>query len=151
MMKYCSFIIVLNLLSIVSSMGQHSGGCEPIDDNYTPDTNIVYTYVGVWPQFPGWHETSEFKTRDIRYYNSAKPTEEERKTMVIVGFTVEKNGTLTDPKILKSNAPEFDEDAIRIISNMPKWLPGKNNGVAVRCRYRVTIIYHPSQNNPSTK
>ncbi len=149
MMKFFYLVMISYVLSEVNANAQigdcGGSGSGSIDVNYSYDTNKVYTYIGQWPKFQGWDANSEFSKRDIRYSDFSKVTEEEKKTSTIVAFTVEKDGSLTDIKILKSALPSYDEDARKVVSNMPKWLPGKNNGVPVRCRYKVFIIYHPSQ------
>ena len=51
---------------------------------------------------------------------------------VMVRFIVEKDGTITNPIIVKMADPSLDKEALRLIKKMPRWIPGKNDGVAVR-------------------
>ena len=60
---------------------------------------------------------------------------------LIVGFVVEKNGTLSQISIVKSinGCPDFDYDVLRAIKNMPKWTPGKIKRKYVRCYYKLPV------------
>ena len=56
---------------------------------------------------------------------------------VVVEFFVERNGVISGVNVIKKLTEEFDEEAIRLVRNMPYWIPGKKNGVPVR--YRMTM------------
>lgn len=60
---------------------------------------------------------------------------------VIVSFVIEKDGRVTNPKVVRGVSPELDAEALRVVGAMPKWTPGKNNGVAVRSRYDLPITF----------
>ena len=60
---------------------------------------------------------------------------------VVVQFVVEKDGSLTEIKTVKSVNPLLDEEAVRVVSAMPKWEPGKQKGKAVRVKYNVPISF----------
>ena len=60
---------------------------------------------------------------------------------VIVSFVVEKDGSITNATIRRSVDPAFDREALRVISSMPKWIPGKNNGRNVRVRFNVPVQF----------
>ncbi|MDB5272614.1 MAG: TonB family protein [Chitinophagaceae bacterium] len=104
------------------------------------EDNKIYTYVGEWPEFPGGPaERNKFLSKNLVY-----PRDAERKGIegrVIIGFTVEKTGEIVDVKILKGVSESMDKEAERVVKMMPKWKPGKNNGVAVRTRHKVDIVY----------
>ena len=59
----------------------------------------------------------------------------------MVGFIVEADGTITEPKILTSVSPALDAEALRVVKNMPRWIPGKNNGSAVRMQFSLPITF----------
>ena len=65
---------------------------------------------------------------------------------VYITFVVEKNGSLSDFKILKSVTKDIDAEAIRVMKASPKWIPGKQNGVPVRQQYTMAITFS-LQNN----
>jgi protein TonB len=104
------------------------------------EDNKVYSYVGEWPEFPGGRaELNKFLSKNVVY-----PRDAEKKGLegrVIVSFTVEKTGEIIDVKILKGVSESLDKEAIRVVKMMPKWKPGKNNGVAVNVKHKVDIVY----------
>lgn len=60
---------------------------------------------------------------------------------MIVGVVVDKNGSVTNLTILKSIDPYLDKEAIRVISSMPKWTPGVQNGKKVRVKFTVPVSF----------
>lgn len=60
---------------------------------------------------------------------------------VIVSFIVEKSGFLSDIKVEKPVDPSLDREALRVVRSMPRWLPGKQDGVPVRCKFRVPVVF----------
>lgn len=60
---------------------------------------------------------------------------------VIVQFTVAKDGSITDPKVIRSAHPDLDKEALRIVGKMPKWNPGKQRGKAVAVKYTVPVTF----------
>lgn len=60
---------------------------------------------------------------------------------VILGFTVNEDGSLSDIKVMRSITPYLDEEAIRVVKSMPKWNPAKQNGKAVKSKYTVPVIF----------
>lgn len=61
---------------------------------------------------------------------------------VISAFIVNEDGSLSNIKIARSISEKFDEEAIRLIKNMPNWKPGKQNGKAVKVSYSLPIIFN---------
>ena len=60
---------------------------------------------------------------------------------VVVGFVVEKDGSITNIDIVRSVDPVLDAEAVRVVSKMPKWIPATNKGKIVRSRYYLPILY----------
>lgn len=60
---------------------------------------------------------------------------------VIVQFKIAKDGTVKDPKVVRGLAPEFDEEALRLVRGMPKWIPGKIAGKVVETTYTVPVKF----------
>jgi protein TonB len=60
---------------------------------------------------------------------------------VIVQFVVEKDGSITDVKIAKSVDPSLDKEATRVVSSMPHWIAGRQNGNPVRVKYTVPVTF----------
>lgn len=60
---------------------------------------------------------------------------------VRVEFVVEKDGSLTNIAVIRSVNPDLDAEALRVVRNMPRWVPGRTNGCIVRCYYKVDIVF----------
>lgn len=60
---------------------------------------------------------------------------------VIVGFTVNEDGSLSDIKVMRSITPKLDKEAIRVVKSMPKWNPAKQNGKAVKSKYTIPVNF----------
>ena len=99
--------------------------------------NKVYDFVEELPSFPGGLEAMfEWIQR-----NQKKP-EGDPVGRCILNFVVEKDGSLSEIKVLRSSGNEkLDEESIRLIKTMPRWTPGKLNGEKVRCRYTLRIYF----------
>ena len=68
-----------------------------------------------------------------------------------VQFVVEKDGSITNVKILRGIDPELNKEAVRVISAMPKWKPGTQKGEAVRVKYTVPVMFRLTENNTQVK
>lgn len=76
-----------------------------------------------FPQFPGGHiALFEYLSKNIKFPKSKE--NEDVKVRVVTSFTVEKDGSITDAKIVRSQGEAFDNEALRVINGMPKWIPG---------------------------
>ena len=64
---------------------------------------------------------------------------------VIVSFVIEKDGSISNARVVRSIHPSLDAEAIRIVKTMPKWIPGKNNGQTVRVEYTLPISFKLQQ------
>lgn len=60
---------------------------------------------------------------------------------VMITFVVEKDGTISDAKVVRSVASSLDQEALRMVKSMPKWTPGKQNGNPVRVRYTIPVVF----------
>ena len=104
------------------------------------DTINVYDCVEQMPSFPGGtQKLKEFIEENLRY-----PKELEESCVqgrVIVRFIVERNGKLSNVKVVKSVHPVLDKEALRIVKLMPRWIPGRQNGISVRVKCYIPIIF----------
>jgi TonB family protein len=92
------------------------------------------------PEFRGGIEKLyRYLEKNLRYPAAAKENNIEGK--VFVTFVVEKDGSLTDIRILKSLSPETDAEAIRLMQACPKWSPGIQNGRPVRVQYSMPVSF----------
>ena len=97
----------------------------------------VYEVVEQMPSFPGGQEAfMTYINHNIKY-----PEEDCGQGRVTVSFIVEKDGSITNATIRRSVDPAFDREALRVVSSMPKWIPGKNNGHNVRVRFNVPVQF----------
>ena len=103
-----------------------------------------------FPQFPGGHiALVEYLSKNIKF-----PKEKEKENVrarVVASFTVDKDGSITDAKIVRSQGEAFDNEALRVINGMPKWIPGTQNGKAVRVKYTLPITFSTTDGNKKIK
>lgn len=81
----------------------------------------------------------EFIQNNIQYPEEAIKNNESGR--VIVSFVIEKDGSTTNGKVVRSVSPSLDKEALRIIDFMPSWNPGKQKGVPVRVKYTLPIDF----------
>lgn len=102
--------------------------------------DYVYAIVEQMPQFPGGDATMMKYIQDnIHYPTVAK--EHGVQGRVVVNVVVEKDGTITNVSLLRSIDPSLDREAMRVVKSMPKWMPAKQDGNAVRAKYQVTVTF----------
>ena len=102
--------------------------------------NKVFDVVEEMPSFPGGQGAlMAFLSSNIKYPVVAQ--ENGVQGRVIVGFVVEKDGSISDVKVMRSVDPSLDREAPRVVKAMPKWKPGKQNGSAVRVKYTVPVVF----------
>ena len=101
---------------------------------------MIFQVVEEMPQFPGgMQEALNFLGTHVRYPVAAQEAKIEGR--VIVGFVVGKDGSVSDIKVVRGINPELDAEAIRVVSMMPKWIPGKQRGKAVAVKYTMPIMF----------
>jgi len=100
----------------------------------------VFRYVEQFPEFPGGEGAMYgFLAKTAIYPTDAYQKSKQGK--VFVEFIVEANGQLNEIKVVKGIFPSLDSEAVRIIKAMPKWKPGKQNGIAVRVYHSLPIDF----------
>jgi len=100
----------------------------------------VYDEPDVMPQFPGGENAyREYVSKNLKYPVVAEENGVEGK--VVVGMVVLKSGEISECQILKSDNSCFDKEALKFVSNMPKWIPGKVKGKTVNVRFSVPITF----------
>ena len=103
-----------------------------------------------FPQFPGGHiALFEYLSKNIKFPKSKE--NEDVKVRVVTSFTVEKDGSITDAKIVRSQGEAFDNEALRVINGMPKWIPGMQNGKAVSVKYILPITFSTTDSDKKIK
>ena len=115
------------------------GANSTIDLGFAKADN-VFDEVDEMPQFPGGMAgMMQYLSQNIRYPQDAR--EAGAQGRVIVSFIVEKDGSISNARVAKSTYSSLDEEALRVVSNMPKWTPGKQNGEAVRVKYSIPVSF----------
>lgn len=108
------------------------------------NTNEVYIFVDQNPEFPGGErELLRFLNSNVRYPYSAQ--ERGIAGRVVCEFVINQDGKVCNIKVLNSVDPSLDAEAMRVISHMPAWKPGKQQGVAVRVKYTLPITFSINQ------
>ena len=110
------------------------------DDSTVSDKEKVYQVVEQQPSFPGGREELfKYLAYNVRYpIDAAKNKIEGR---VLVTFVVEHDGSISNVNVANSVYPSLDKESIRVVSGMPKWIPGKANGKTVRVKYTIPITF----------
>ncbi len=102
--------------------------------------DLTFDFADVMPQFPGGQKSLvRFIQSKLVYPGSAFQNRIEG--IVIVGFIIDKNGRLREPKILKSLYPACDEEALRVVKLIPDWVPAKNQGRNVSINFTMPIEF----------
>ena len=110
----------------------------------------VYDVVEQMPQFPGGQVALyEFLTRSIQYPEEARKNGVQGRA--IVTFVVEKDGSISNARVVKSVDPSLDAEALRVINSMPKWNPGKQNGEPKRVKYAVPVMFKLDASVPAER
>ena len=103
-------------------------------------SNKVFDVVEEMPHFPGGAAALQaFLSSNTKYPVVAQ--ENGVQGRVIVSFVVERDGSITDVKVVRSVDPSLDREATRVVKSMPRWSPGKQNGSAVRVKYTVPVVF----------
>lgn len=100
----------------------------------------VFDVVEQMPSFPGGQAAlMQWLSSNIKYPVVAE--ENGVQGRVVCTFVVEKDGSITDVKVVRGVDPSLDKEAVRVLKQMPHWIPGKQNGSAVRVKYTVPVTF----------
>ncbi len=100
----------------------------------------IFVAVEQMAEFPGGQAAlMKWLSQNIRYPEAAQQNDIQGR--VIVKFVVEKDGSIGQVSIVKGVDKDLDREAIRVVKKMPKWQPGKNNGVAVRSYFNLPVTF----------
>jgi len=107
-----------------------------VTGNQKSESSAVFTVVEEMPSFPGGEsERARFFSNNLRV-----PAESIEGT-VYVSFVVKEDGSITDAKILRGLGKNYDDEVLRVINLMPKWLPGKQNGEAAAVKFNMPVKF----------
>ena len=103
-------------------------------------SNKVFEVVEEMPHFPGGAAALQaFLSSNTKYPVVAQ--ENGVQGRVTVSFVVERDGSITDVRVVRSVDPSLDREASRVVRSMPRWSPGKQNGSTVRVKYTVPVVF----------
>lgn len=100
----------------------------------------IFTVVEQMPEFPGgMNRLAEYLATNIRYPQLAR--ESGIQGRVFINFVVEADGSVTNVRVIRSLGGGCDEEAMRVVRNMPRWTPGRQRGRAVRVSYNLPVNF----------
>ena len=120
---------------VVEQMPSFAGGEYVV--RYRDEEGNVHEQTKTFP--PGQAGLFQYLSNTIQYPVVAE--ENGVQGRVIVTFVVERDGSITELKVVKSVDPSLDREAVRVVRSMPKWTPGKQNGEAVRVKYTIPVTF----------
>lgn len=104
------------------------------------EEDVIFTVVEDQPSFPGGEEARiKYLTDNLRYPQMAR--EAGIQGTVFVTFVVERDGSVTDVRVLRGIGGGCDEEAVRVVRNMPRWQPGRQRGQPVRVQFNMPIRF----------
>ncbi|MBQ6083063.1 MAG: M56 family metallopeptidase [Bacteroidales bacterium] len=116
----------------------------PMDGYDIPESDVVM-FADVMPEYPGGTNAMfDFIRKNVKYPESAK--EKGIEGRVYVNFVIDKDGSISDIKVLRGLCKEIDEEAVRVVKAMPKWNPGMQDGEPVRVQYTLPFYFKISGN-----
>ncbi len=111
---------------------------DPKEDKERDET--VYFFTDKMPEFPGGKEAlNKYINTSIIYPEEA--LKQEISGRIYLSFTVEKDGSITDVKVSRGLHPLLDKEGVRIVKNMPKWIPGSMKGKIVRTTQTIPVKF----------
>ena len=143
--KYLLFVpLAIALLAMNSTAMRANVQKKVVKTNKTTKksgaNDKVYVVVEQMPSFPGGDSAlSKYLLENVKYPVSALKAQKQGRVMV--SFTVEKDGAISNVKVSRSVTPSLDAAAVRAIKSMPKWSPGKQGGEFVRVKYNVPVTF----------
>jgi protein TonB len=103
----------------------------------------AFDVVEKMPEFPGGAAVMmKFIAENVKYPEEAYSKGIEGR--VLVQFIIEKDGSVTNVKVIKKVNDAIDAEAVRVVKAMPKWKPGKQNGREVRVKYTIPVSFRLS-------
>ncbi|MBQ6965426.1 MAG: energy transducer TonB [Bacteroidaceae bacterium] len=115
-----------------------SGPPAPVAEE--SDEGEIFEVVEQNPMFPGGEKAlMQYLQKNLKYPAAAQ--ENNIQGRVMVQFVVNKDGSIVDPKVLRSVDPSLDKEAMRVVQSMPKWTPGKQRGKPVRVRFTLPVTF----------
>ncbi|HNQ20779.1 MAG TPA: energy transducer TonB [Bacteroidales bacterium] len=110
------------------------------EEEPAPVAEEIFTFVEEYPEFPGGDKAlREYILNNIKYPEVARTSG--ITGTVYVQFVVEKDGSISDVKVVRGIGGGCDEEAGRVVKSMPRWKPGKQRGQPVRVYFTLPIEF----------
>lgn len=110
-----------------------------------PEDSVIFSIVDQKAQYPqGTDSLKAFIMNNLKYPSNMSG-DICIQGRVVIAFVVERDGSITNVDVARSVHPALDEEAVRFVSMMPKWIPAKNNGKIVRSRYYLPVVFKPKE------
>ena len=111
-----------------------------VEEEEEPVEEEIFEVVEEMPSFPGGQAAlMQYLGKNIKYPTIAQ--ENGTQGRVVCQFVVNRDGSIVDVKVIRGVDPYLDKEAVRVISSMPKWKPGKQRGKPVRVKYTVPVMF----------
>lgn len=129
-MKTTLFIVLFLLVAVVRTQAQDK----------EQKKGDVFMVVEQMPEYPGGFDgLKSYIMENVKYPEQAKKNKVEGK--VFVSFVIDKDGSVTDAKVVRAVDPTLDTEALRVVNDMEKWTPGKQKGETVKVQYTLPIQF----------
>ena len=129
-------LAVSNLEAIARNVAKVTASVE-IQQKPKKAPNQVYTVAEVMPTFKG--NLNKWLSENLRYPKDAVSRKEQGRVMV--SFIVTDKGEVIKPEIVRSVSPSLDKEALRVVSKMPAWNPGRNGNKKVATKYTLPVHF----------
>jgi TonB family protein len=117
----------------LNTTGNTGSGTSSSEGEFTVSPEIMPEFIG------GEDALIRFLNQKVKY--PSYEIEQEIEGMVIVEFVVDKDGSISHAKVIKSATPNFDREALRVVRMMPRWNPGMQGGEPVKVLFNVPITF----------
>lgn len=136
----CSCLFAAILLNATSTQAQEVKDNSNFVTTKDSSETKIYDKIEQMPAFPGGPSAlREYLSKNIKYPVAAE--KDGIQGRVFVSYIVERDGLINEVAVAKSVDPNLDREAVRVIQNMPNWIPGKQHGKTVRVKYTVPVTF----------
>ena len=133
-----ALILLIIVIAPASANAQDKRGKTTQTRKDTATDDKVYEVCEQMPIFEGGDAALlKYLRENLKYPDNTKDRGVQGR--VVIGFIVEKDGSLTDVKVLRPVDIDLDAEVLRLVKGMPKWIPGRHNGQRVRVKYLLPI------------
>ncbi len=100
----------------------------------------IFAFVEEDPSFPGGNAAlMTWLAKNLKYPSAAQETGIQGR--ILVSFIVNRDGSIVEPRVTRSVDPSLDKEALRVVSSMPRWKPGKQHGKPVRVKFTLPVTF----------